>query len=222
MPEAGVLFDCDGTLLNTERVWSTAEESTVCRYDAEWSPSLKRLLVGRTAAERADVLADHAEVDDADRAGVVDVLATTFSELLYAGHAKAQPGAEWLLRELTEHRIRTGVVSTSPRKLTEASLRRTGLLPWIDLLLCADDEQPGEPTSTLYANACNKLDVAAATSVAFDDAQPGVDAALAAGLYAVTVPGLVPTSGAHARIDSLEHVQIAALMRGARWRPPHA
>jgi beta-phosphoglucomutase-like phosphatase (HAD superfamily) len=96
--------------------------------------------------------------------------------------------------EVVEHidagygRIRFAVVSGGTRNSVEASLRMLGLLEKFEVFVCAGDYQKAKPDPEPFLLAAARLGVRPEACLVFEDAEPGLEAARAAGMAAVRVP----------------------------------
>lgn len=81
-----------------------------------------------------------------------------------------------------------GIATGGSRKVVEATLLATGLSELFDEVVTADDVKCGKPAPDVYLDAADRLGVAAADCLAFEDAAPGIMAAQCAGMEVVTVP----------------------------------
>lgn len=86
---------------------------------------------------------------------------------------------------------RIGVASNSTRDWVFRNLRRHGLDAWVETLRTRDNVPAMKPAPDSYLLACRDLGADPSLSLAFEDSEPGVQAALAAGLSVVAVPNRI-------------------------------
>ena len=110
--------------------------------------------------------------------------------LQYEGLPQLQPVAE-VLEHIDDQygRIPLAVVSGSSRESVEASLTTLHLLDRFDALVCAGDYTKGKPDPEPFLLAASRLKVDPKSCLVFEDAELGVQAATAAGMASVLVPG---------------------------------
>jgi HAD superfamily hydrolase (TIGR01509 family) len=201
LPDA-VLFDNDGLLLDTESVWTRAEEDLFERRGRTFTPADKRELVGTSAAVAGRVLEERLGVPAAD---VVEELnALVVAELEHG--VEAMVGARELLARLRERGTPIGLVSNSPLHFVQRSLEITGLDGTFDVVLSAHEVANPKPAPDPYLEACRRLGVEPGPNVvALEDSPSGVAAARAAGLTVVGVPSIegVALAEAHLIADDL-------------------
>lgn len=200
---AAVIFDNDGLLLETESVWTRADQILFARRGLEFTPEHKLELVGtpaHTAAARLERM-----LGEPGRA--VKILAERdllVLEELNKG-VEPMPGAVELVNELRAAGTPLGLVSNSPRIFVDRSLELTGLGDRFDEVLSAHEVAAPKPAPDPYIEICARLGVKAADAVALEDSPTGVESALAAGLTVVGVPSVpgVELEGCHVLAGSL-------------------
>ncbi len=203
LPDA-VVFDNDGLLLDTESVWTRAEQDLFERRGIEFTPAHKRELVG-TSAEIAGGVLERRLGEPGRAAELIEEL----NELVVAelDHGvEAMVGARELLHALKERGTPLGLVSNSPLVFVRRSLEIAGFDDPFDVVLSAHEVAAPKPAPDPYLEACRRLGVRAGPSViALEDSPTGVAAARAAGLTVIGVPSLegIALEEAHHIAESL-------------------
>ncbi len=186
LPDA-VVFDNDGLLLDTESVWTRAEEDLFGRRGRTFTPADKRELVGTSAAIAGRLLEERLGVPATE---VMDELNALVVAELERG-VEAMVGARELLERLRERGTPIGLVSNSPLRFVQRSLEITGFDAIFDVVLSAHEVANPKPAPDPYLEACRRLGVAAGPGVvALEDSPSGVAAARAAGLTVIGVPSI--------------------------------
>ncbi|MFI0976873.1 HAD family hydrolase [Streptomyces sp. NPDC021093] len=186
-PDA-VLFDCDGTLMDTEPCWSAALAELFARNGVPWKPEDKPHYIGGTVRAMADRAA--AAFGDPGRADVLEKeLLDLVVEAVDGSSATPLPGALELLTALSA-RVPTAVVSNSPRRVLDIALERGGLSPLVRFTVAAEDPPRPKPAPDPYLMACAHFGVNASRCLAVEDSPTGLASALAAGLVTLGVPTL--------------------------------
>lgn len=186
LPDA-VVFDNDGLLLDTESVWTRAEEDLFERRDLTFTPADKRELVGTSAAIAGRVLEGRLGAPAAEL--MEELNALVIAELERG--VEAMVGARELLERLRERGTPIGLVSNSPLRFVQRSLEITGLDGIFDVVLSAHEVANPKPAPDPYLEACRRLGVDAGPNiVALEDSPSGVAAARAAGLTVIGVPSI--------------------------------
>jgi HAD superfamily hydrolase (TIGR01509 family) len=202
-PDA-VVFDNDGLLLDTESVWTRAEQDLFARRGGEFTPADKRELVGTSAAIAGGVL--ERRLGEPGRAAqlIEELNALVVAELEHG--VEAMVGARELLRSLRRRGTPIGLVSNSPLAFVTRSLQLVGFEGVFDVVLSAHEVAAPKPAPDPYLEACRRLGVEAGPAVvALEDSPTGVAAARAAGLTVIGVPSIdgVPLDEAHHLAESL-------------------
>ncbi len=198
---AGVVFDCDGLLMDTEPCWTVAETAVFAARGLPYGPAEKAWFIGKSVPATAQMMAEiFGEVGN-EAAIQAEVLGSVEDVILH--QAEPMPGALELV-ELLRPRIPIAVASNSPRAVLDVALARAGLSDSFGAVVAADEVPVPKPGPDLYLAACALLGVPASASVAFEDSTTGVAAALAAGMTVVGVPSLDhPEFPAHLVLASL-------------------
>jgi HAD superfamily hydrolase (TIGR01509 family) len=221
MLPAAVLWDMDGTLIDTEPFWIAAEHELVEEHGGVWSDDLAHTLVGNALEVSAQFILDHSPVD----LGVVEVVETLLAKVIVSirGQIPWRPGALDLLSALAAAGVPCALVTMSWRSLVDAVLDE---LPagTFAVVVTGDEVAHGKPHPEPYLAAASLLGVDPARCVAIEDSPTGVRSAVAAGVPAIAVPHVVPVphiDGA-VQVGSLVGLGVDALAaHGARLTPAH-
>ncbi|HEX5763611.1 MAG TPA: HAD family phosphatase [Solirubrobacterales bacterium] len=201
---AAVIFDNDGLLLDTESVWTRAEQDLFERRGLEFTPADKRDLVGASAEIAGGIL--ERRLGESGRA---EALIDELNELVVAElehGVEAMVGARELLHKLKERGTPIGLVSNSPLRFVRRSLEIVGFHDRFDVVLSAHEVAAPKPAPDPYLEACRRLGVKPGpTVVALEDSPTGVAAARAAGLTVIGVPSIegIALEEAHHIAESL-------------------
>jgi HAD superfamily hydrolase (TIGR01509 family) len=203
VPDA-VVFDNDGLLLDTESVWTRAEQDLFARRGIDFTPADKRVLVG-TSAEIAGGVLEERLCEPGRAAELIKELnALVVAELEHG--VEAMVGARELLGSLRRRGTPIGLVSNSPLAFVRRSLQLVGLEGHFDVVLSAHEVAAPKPAPDPYLEACRRLGVDPGPGVvALEDSPTGVAAARAAGLTVIGVPSIegVALEEAHHLASSL-------------------
>jgi HAD superfamily hydrolase (TIGR01509 family) len=188
LPDA-VIFDNDGLLLDTESVWTRAEQDLFERRGIEFTAGHKRELVG-TSAEIAGGILERRLGEPGRAMALIEELNDLVVAELEHG-VEAMVGARELLHQLTQRGTPIGLVSNSPLIFVQRSLEIVGFADRFDVVLSAHEVAAPKPAPDPYLEACRRLGVEAGPAVvALEDSPTGVAAARAAGLTVIGVPSL--------------------------------
>ncbi len=187
-PDA-VVFDNDGLLLDTESVWTRAEEDLFERRGLGFTPADKLELVGTSAEIAGGILERRLGEPGRARELLEELNALVVAELEHG--VEAMVGARELLERLREQGVPIGLVSNSPLRFVKRSIEIVGFEGHFDVVLSAHEVAAPKPAPDPYLEACQRLGVEPGPAVvALEDSPTGVAAARAAGLTVIGVPSI--------------------------------
>jgi HAD superfamily hydrolase (TIGR01509 family) len=187
-PDA-VVFDNDGLLLDTESVWTRAEEDIYERRGLEFTAAQKREMIGTSEAVAGELL-ERGLGESGRAAELIDELNGLVVAELEHG-VEAMVGARDLLERLKAQGTPIGLVSNSPLRFVLRSLEIVGFESIFDVVISAHEVAAPKPAPDPYLEACRRLGVEPGPGViALEDSPTGVAAARAAGLTVIGVPSV--------------------------------
>lgn len=194
---SAVLWDMDGTLVDTEPYWMDVETELVQSYGGTWTEQDAVKLVGNALIDSA-VLLREAGVDMEPDA-IVQLLTDRVAQRLRTHGVPFRPGARELLADLREQGIPTALVTMSLRRMALDVVSLIGF-PAFDLIIGGDDVERGKPHPDPYLLAAERLGIAIEDALVIEDSPTGVRAGLASGAVTLAVPHIVALDdlGAHA------------------------
>ncbi|MCH5299082.1 MAG: HAD family phosphatase [Ruminococcus sp.] len=185
----GVIFDMDGVILDSEKLYVRfwKEAGRACGYPWEVEHSLAiRSLARPYAIERLKGF--FGEDFDYDR---VRNMRIELMNAYIAEHGiEPKPHADYILNWLRENGYKIAVATATPLERTEEYLRRVGLLSYFDKIISAHMVEHGKPAPDIYLRASKELGLSPEECVALEDSLNGLRSANSAGCNAVMVPDL--------------------------------
>ena len=181
---AAVLWDMDGTLVDTEPYWMAAETEIVTSYGGVWSHEDALQLVGSGLYHSARILQSHG-VDLSE-----DEIIQRMSDRVLDQVAVAvpwRPGARELVIELGELGVPTALVTMSIRRMADTIAGAVGPNGF-SAIVGGDEVTHSKPHPQPYELGAAALGVAASDCLAIEDSAPGVASAVAAGAVVIAVP----------------------------------
>ncbi|MGQ7352361.1 HAD family hydrolase [Quadrisphaera oryzae] len=216
LPQA-VLWDMDGTLVDTEPYWFAAEFALVAEHSGSWSHDQARSLVGSDLHESARRLRTEGGVDLTIDEIIGDLLGRVVEQFRAA--VPWRPGARELLTATRAAGVPCALVTMSWKVLADELV---ALLPegTFDAVVTGDSVKRGKPAPDPYLEAARLLSVDPARCVALEDSTTGLTSALAAGVPTVGIPCVVELEARPGlvRVASLEGrdpAWLAAVAAGA-------
>ena len=210
---AGVVFDNDGLLLDTEDAWTRAEETLFARRGRVFTIEHKRSLIGSASAAAGRKLEAMLELPGKGEALMEELHGLVMAEAL-AG-VEPRPGALELLERLVKAGVPVAVASNSQREFVQRTLSGAGLLDGrFETVVSVEDVEHPKPAPDIYLEACRRLGAEPERCAALEDSATGVAAAKAAGMYVIGVPYFAggELSGGDLLVDSLADPAVAAAL----------
>ncbi|MCC3765233.1 HAD family phosphatase [Glycomyces sp. TRM65418] len=209
-PQA-VLFDMDGTLVDSERVWDTGIEELARLLGGTLDPAVRARMVGTNEDDSVTMLLESLGRPLTEAPERVMWLRRRMKQLFAEG-VDWKPGAQELLLEARAAGVPTALVTSTPRELAEIIIGRMGP-DRFDITVCGDEVDQRKPDPEPYRTAAEKLGVDIERCVALEDSVSGVGSALAAGAVTLAIPSEVelPADLEVLRLDTLDGVDLAYL-----------
>jgi HAD superfamily hydrolase (TIGR01509 family) len=192
-----VLFDMDGTLLDSEKLWDVALDDLAAWLGGELTPEIRTRMVGSSLARSITLL--HSALDvEADPEASGAFLLSRMSDL-FATDAVWCPGAHELLESVHGAGLRAALVTSTHRRLTEVALDTIGR-EYFAVTVCGDEVGQTKPHPEPYLSACVQLGAQPSRCLVIEDSPVGVAAGQAAGCVVLAVPNQVPIEPAPGRV----------------------
>ena len=212
---AAVLWDMDGTLVDTEPYWIRAQHEIVEAFGGQWTDELALQLVGKDLMISAALMRANSHITWSEERIVEELLMRVVASV--REHLPWRPGARELLEELAAAGTPRALVTMSWRSLADAVL---AALPEdaFTVVVTGDEVDHGKPHPEPYLAACRLLGVEPAQCVALEDSPTGVRSAVDAGVPTVAIPHIlpVPTRAGSVQVDTLAGIDTAGLT--GLWR----
>lgn len=207
---AAVLWDMDGTLVDTEPYWLQAESDLVHAAGGIWTPEDGLQLVG-SGLERSALILQSRGVEL-----TVEQIVSTLTDRVREQIADVvpwRPGARELLTEIRDAGILTALVTMSRRHMALEVVAALGF-DGFDLVVAGDDVANAKPHPEPYLTAAEGLGVDATACIALEDSEPGVASAVAAGttVFALPLHIPLPPSPAYQLRDTMIGLRLADLL----------
>lgn len=209
---AAVLWDMDGTLVDTEPYWIRAEHELVAAHGGQWSHEKALKLVGNDLLTSARVIRDEGPVDLTPEE-IVDRLLDRVVEQVRE-HVPWQPGALELLSALADAGVPCALVTMS-YDVFAAEVVSRGPADAFRTVVTGDQVTRGKPDPEPYLVAAKRLGVDPQDCVAIEDSPTGIASALAAGARTLGVEAMVPVPhlAGLSRASSLTTIDLPTIAR---------
>lgn len=181
------LYDCDGTLADNMQAHKDSYVEIAREYNIDLDDNIIDELAGWPTVLVASEISKRYKVDfDAHE------FAEKKSKLFFDKFIDKTLPIEFVANHLLAHvgKVKIGVVSGGRAKTVSKTLQTLNLLDKIEVLVGAGDTEKGKPAPDPFLLAAQKLNVAPEHCIVFEDGQPGVDGAIAAGMQWVRIDKL--------------------------------
>lgn len=209
-----VLWDMDGTLVDTEVLWDKAIYGAMEDVGAPLTPEQRVLTIGMSMDNLLETLAGFAGGTSDDLTGIInDKIITSMGEL-YQTEMQWQPGAREIIQEIRAAGIPQALVTNTQRVLTDLALRKVGKENFA-VSVCGDEVAAGKPAPEPYLRAAELLSLSPHDCLVVEDSMTGITSGRAAGCHVLgirTENPLAPGEG-YDIWESLAGVTLADLQR---------
>lgn len=185
----GAIFDMDGLLLDTERLYVEGMEQICQKYGVPHTQELEDALAGTNGARAVEVL--HSFFPSIDAAALMEEC-NAWVRARLERDVPLKPGAKELPAWFRSCGIKTAVASSTERSLVLRNLRLAGLDGLFDAIVCGEDVERGKPAPDIFLLAAKQLGCSPKDCFVFEDSISGCRAGIAAGCATVMVIDLFP------------------------------
>ncbi len=185
-PIRAVVFDLDGLIFDTEHHFFRIAVDYCRERGSEFTPEVMRAMIGRQSPQSIANFQRLTGLSGTHDELLADLRERFNAEVDTAVHP--MPGLFALLAHLNHRGIPRAVATSSRTAYATGLLTRHGLIDQYSFVLAAEDVTQGKPNPEIYRKAASRLGVEPANTLVLEDTPTGLNAALAAGAFAVGVP----------------------------------
>ena len=187
----GVIFDMDGTMFDTERMWATFWEPALAALGLPYKEGLAEAARGTAGVTTRNVVRQFYG-ENCDAEAIVDSLHRVADEVFFSAPVPKKPGLDELLAWLDAQHIPMAVASSSREAMIRHNLDAWGLTHYFKAIVSGQHVAHSKPDPEIFLLTAQKLGVEPARCLVLEDSYNGVRAGAAGGFVTVMVPDLVP------------------------------
>ncbi|WOO41262.1 HAD family phosphatase [Rubellicoccus peritrichatus] len=188
-----VIFDMDGLLLDTERLFMAAYQQAANELGLDFPEELYQSMIGHRADSSQQILRDGIAVGEhADE--IIDAARRYYYTAIETKGIPLRPGVEETIEYCEREGLPMAVATSTHKALALIKLKHVGLLDRFTAVVSGDEVEHGKPAPDIYLAAGKLLDIDITRCVVLEDSPPGLKAARAAGALAIFIPDLLPDS----------------------------
>ena len=180
-----VIFDIDGTLVDSMGVWVEVDRIYLGRYGIEMPPDLQKILSGISIKETADYFREVFGIND-----TTEKMLSDWNELAYEqyhDHVKAKPYSLRWVEDLGRMGIKMAVGTSNTRRLACTAMEVQGFRPYFEFMITGEDVIKGKPDPFIYQECARRLGVDPKKCLVFEDVTAGIIAGRDAGMKTCAV-----------------------------------
>jgi HAD superfamily hydrolase (TIGR01509 family) len=189
----------DGLLVDSEPLARRSWETVIQGYGFELDEETYHSMIGRRLEETSKLLQSRLQIP-AEAEELAKQKEAVLAQL-GTGEVLPMPGLERLMKELQERQIPWAVATSNRRAFATQILKQFGLWSACQSLTTGEEVQNGKPAPDIYLLAASRMGVLPEFCLALEDSVPGAQAAKAAGMVALAVPGPHENAAAFAFAD---------------------
>lgn len=187
----GAIFDMDGLLFDTERLYQQAWEEIAEERGVKLDSGFLREVAGTTGERTCRIIEQHYHVLNGNgiREECMRKVKGKLSEVV-----PMKKGVPGILRFFREKGVRTAVASSNAAEQIESNLERAGIREYFSEIVSGMEVKHGKPAPDIFLLAAERIGCEPGECFVFEDSENGIRASHAAGCITVMVPDLVEVS----------------------------
>ena len=180
-----VVFDLDGVLVDSERLWDQARREVAIEHNGHWRADATAAMLGMSSVEWSEYMRDTLDVD-LPAGQIVDLVVANLLEQ-YRRRMPLIPGAPEAVQRIGR-RWPLALASSAGRPVIDTVLAVAGLQHEFQATVASEEVPRGKPAPDVYLEAARRLGQPPVACAAVEDSANGIRSARAAGLHVVAIP----------------------------------
>ena len=180
-----VIFDLDGSMVDSMWMWRTIDIEYLGRFGIELPENLQACIEGMSFSETAVYFKERFELPDD-----LDTIKADWNRMAwdkYTYEVPVKEGVTELLQYCMDHGIKVGIATSNSRELVENVVKARHLDHYFDCIMTGCDVEKGKPAPDIYLAVARELGVSPENCLVFEDIIPGIQAGKAAGMRVCAV-----------------------------------
>lgn len=180
-----VLFDLDGTLVDSMWMWTEIDIEYLGRFGKPFSKKLQKDIEGMSFTETAVYFKETFSIPDSIEQIKADWIRMSIDK--YTHEVPLKPHAREFLEKLRGLGLKLGIATSNYREMAEACLCSLGITGYFDAVCTACEVERGKPFPDIYLHAAKQVGIAPQSCLVFEDIPAGIRAGSSAGMTVVAV-----------------------------------
>lgn len=180
-----VIFDLDGTLIDSMWVWKNIDIEYLASIGHELPDDLQKCIEGMSFYETALYFKNRFNIDDTPELIIECWNKMAFEK--YSNEVTLKSGVIEFLDFLKNNKILIGIATSNSKTLAYEALKRKGIYEYFNVILTGDECGKGKPEPDVYINTANELGVNPSNCLVFEDLPAGIIAGNRAGMETVAI-----------------------------------
>jgi len=176
-----VIFDLDGTLVESEPIWAEAKLHIANRENVDISEQVLLAYVGRSVADFVLEVINPISAKSIEN----DIIERALSQ--YDNNLAEIPGAADLLKEFSKIGFAIAICSSAPERAIQKCMKFLNIEPCIDTFVSTELLAQGKPDKLPYIETLRRLGITRDKAIVFEDAPAGLTSSISAGIKTVCV-----------------------------------
>ena len=184
-----VIFDLDGTLVESEAVWTEAKQYIAKREKVKVSEQVMLAYVGRSVTDFVKEVIAPANLP------IIQIAITERALTQYDNHVQEIPGASDLIRNFSSKGFVVAICSSAPMKAIQKCLKLLDIEACINTVVSTESLSRGKPDKLPYVETLRLLNISSNHAIVFEDAAAGLTSSISAGIKTIGVGSSIELKG---------------------------
>lgn len=214
MKYKGIIFDMDGVLFDTERLYQETWKEIADGRNIILSPEFSKEISGTNGNYMKQVVEKHYKVSDGR--GIMEECMRKMEKKLDS-QIPIKPGVYEILECYKQAGVQMAVASSSPVERIERNLRKGRIRDFFSAIVSGKDVKRGKPYPDIFILAARKISCTPSECIVYEDSENGVKAGFAAGCCTIMIPDLIKPNDEMKRMCSEIYSSFCEVLEAGRF-----